>query len=307
MKFIFFTDPHLRESKPSSRIDDFYNTQFTKINQIWDIKKSINADHILCGGDLFDCASSIKNSFSFLNDCINNFTEHVYTVIGTHDILGRNIKELYNSALGTFDLIKKVEIIHDDIYLDNNSIVIRAVPYSDTYDESKYVFGKKFKNAFKIVITHNTILPGTVEVPYPVTFASEIKTDANLVLCGHIHKMWVYKNKISNTQFINPGALVRQAIDEQFNEPSLCIFTVSKGLLNDFDIIPLKYNKDVFDAQATLKKHDVDYNSFVDSLEKFKSLDLDGYIRQMASQHKLPTDILDMIVEKIQWAKENVK
>ena len=54
MKFLFFTDTHIRGNNPQNRIDDFVQTLNVKLREVFEIAKNEEVDIILHGGDIFD-------------------------------------------------------------------------------------------------------------------------------------------------------------------------------------------------------------------------------------------------------------
>ena len=50
MKFLFFTDSHIRGTTPKNRKDNFYETLKTKLLEITNISKKLDVDYILHGG-----------------------------------------------------------------------------------------------------------------------------------------------------------------------------------------------------------------------------------------------------------------
>lgn len=302
MKILYFTDPHFSESTPISRIDNFYETQFDKLAQIWEIAAEENCDEIICGGDLFDRYNPLKNSFRFLNYCIQNFKCKFRTVIGNHDVHGRN-QNILDCALGTLHITHIVDVIKDDIVYRKEKIILRAVSYVDEYDPKPYIFDHDFDDYFKIIVTHNTIFPTEGELPYDVMPPDAVKTNADLVLCGHIHKPWKYQTK--HAYFVNPGSLVRRDIDENHKPTVLIIHTYNGAVSTKARI--LKYTENVFGERKTKKEINKNFDSFVSSLKKFEALKLEEFVRQSAQEMEVRKSIVDYALEKLDWAKENVK
>jgi DNA repair exonuclease SbcCD nuclease subunit len=54
MRFLYFTDTHIKGTTPRNRTDDFYETLKSKFNEIKTISEELNIDYILHGGDWFD-------------------------------------------------------------------------------------------------------------------------------------------------------------------------------------------------------------------------------------------------------------
>ena len=90
MRFLFFTDTHIRGTNPQNRKDNFYNTLQLKIREVFDIARQNDVDIILHGGDIFDrpdISPSLVREFALL---LNEYSFPIYAVAGNHDIYGQN-------------------------------------------------------------------------------------------------------------------------------------------------------------------------------------------------------------------------
>ena len=73
-------------------------------------------------------------------------------------------------------------------------------------------------------------------------------------------------------------------------------------------LVNVQYDQDVFDMSSRRdKKSDIDLDSFVTSLEKFKTLDLENYTHKMAKEMGIDKTIVQCAIDKLNWARENVK
>lgn len=54
IKFLYFTDTHIRGTAPKNRLDSFPETLKNKISQVIEIAKNEQVDVLLHGGDVFD-------------------------------------------------------------------------------------------------------------------------------------------------------------------------------------------------------------------------------------------------------------
>ena len=54
MRILFFTDTHIRGTNPQNRKDNFPETLYLKMEEVFDIAKKNNVDILLHGGDIFD-------------------------------------------------------------------------------------------------------------------------------------------------------------------------------------------------------------------------------------------------------------
>ena len=103
MKFLFFTDSHIRGTTPKNRKDNFYETLKTKLLEITNISKKLDVDYILHGGDWFDrpdISPSIVREFAII---IKTFEKPIYTIAGNHDIYGHNPDTIGRTMLGLLE------------------------------------------------------------------------------------------------------------------------------------------------------------------------------------------------------------
>lgn len=122
MRFLFFTDTHIRGTNPQNRKDNFLKTLHTKMEEVLDIAKRNNVDILLHGGDIFDrpdISPSLVRDFILL---INKHALPIYAVAGNHDIYGQNPLTINRTMLGLLDGADVVRLIKpgEKIYFTDN-------------------------------------------------------------------------------------------------------------------------------------------------------------------------------------------
>lgn len=229
MKFLYFTDPHIRGTTPSSRKDDYKKSLLDKFRQIENIIRDQRVDAVLCGGDFFH---QPEVSYSVLNEflpqlqawrranpfVVANLSEEyvrIYTVVGSHDKIGYNTSSVYKGALGTLIEAGIVQVLEDDLpeiftWYDPKKPTIQLSGVSHEFgndtDPKRYRASRK-EDVFKMIqICHGPIVKDSQRFPHIRTKDMEIEAD--VVLCGHIHDGFPM-HKIMNTVFANPGSLGR--------------------------------------------------------------------------------------------------
>jgi hypothetical protein len=93
--YIITGDWHLRETNPVCRIDDFWQTQWRKVDFISDLQKQYNCP-VLHGGDLYDYW---KPSPMLISETIKHLPNQFYTVYGNHDLPQHSLELKYKSGI----------------------------------------------------------------------------------------------------------------------------------------------------------------------------------------------------------------
>src|SRR6185295_11562940 len=234
MKILFFTDMHLRSAsdRPKWRIDDHYKQQFAELQEISSIAKDQKVDLMVSVGDFFD---HTRVSHQLVTDTLNwckTLPCSLYSVVGNHDV-NAYVTSDRNNGLGVLFESGAVERL-DDLVLDDKKVVIRGVHVFIDPRQGNYMFDSQYKDYFKIVASHNFIIPR--EVPFDHVLPQDVKTNANVIVLGHYHQCFhMFHN---NTAFVNPGSISRWAVNEQ-HQPQVFIVDTEKnaGMITSF---PLK-------------------------------------------------------------------
>lgn len=217
MKIFCLSDPHLRTTTPACRKDkDFYQTQFSKLRQIEQLIRQHQVDYVVCGGDWFDTFAPshqlIHDTLAFLNRSIAKWI----VTPGNHDIYGATTKTLSRSGLGILWQAGLVETaaFKDDLFLAGSGtedlvVRVRLLPHSKSVDEKDFFFEKR-ENTLDILVPHMMLT--THWEPYPHTLITDVKTNAEVVVCSDWHAQFI--QQVDKTWFVNSGPLTRQTTKE---------------------------------------------------------------------------------------------
>jgi hypothetical protein len=262
MKIIITADWHLRQTKPTHRLDDdWVETQKNTLNQICDyaIKHKLN---VCVVGDLFH--SNSDTSFLLIQTVLNfkrELNKHeldMYILAGNHDLPFHSSKNLEKSAIGI--LFKAgVKTIKE---LNSNF----SAPNFDEEVEDK-----------EVVFRHVLTFPDKKSMPPNVNakLASDLTLEtpnAKFIFTGdNHHNFHVHTN---NCHVVNSGCLIRQTVDMYDYE---CGFYVVDTETEDVEFIKLKDEKSLLDVSKNkiIKERETRINSFIDSLKESKSTSLD--------------------------------
>lgn len=322
-RFLFLTDTHYRLERPKSRIDNIYESQVAEMTEIGNLVHEHSIDALLHGGDFFDRKNPPHELVVDLINWCQFLQTPFFSVIGNHDITGYNLKSVRNSGLGVLFESGAVEQLDEEVY-EKEKLVIRGAHCQldhlmdiliDKSAPNPYLFPEKYDGYTKIVISHNYVIPAE-SMPFGFVHPKDIPTNADIVLCGHYHVPFDYQGPIINnrsTRWLNPGAIARWSVDQKDRIPTVVFIEADEGTLSVVKK-PLTSSKpasELFDLEqiAIEEGREQDIASFVKSLEQtnFQSIDIELEVKRIGAAQNIPTNILDMVVDKIREAKDTLK
>ncbi|WDC83994.1 metallophosphoesterase [Caloramator sp. mosi_1] len=174
MKFLFFTDTHIRGTNPRARLDDFESTLFNKFEELLKYVKYNKIDYVLFGGDLLDRPDVSLSVMQKFIDLLNRFPKPIYMVLGNHDIYGQNPNTVNRTIIGILETLGIVWILDDKpVELFDRNIKVKITGSSYVYDidvdpfKSKYIINKD-ECDYLIHIVHGMLMekPFIKEVPH---------------------------------------------------------------------------------------------------------------------------------------------
>lgn len=239
MKFLYFTDSHIRGTNPKSRTDSFFHTVKIKLQEIQSVAREASVDYILHGGDLFDRPDV---SISVMNEIIpilKGFSAPIYAISGNHDIYGHNPVTLPRTMMGLLDTLGIIHLInHRRILLkdEETTVQLSGSPYMYGLDREEnrhlYIVDERDPDAdYAIHLVHGFLMAGEVRAMFSHTTIDDIKdTKADLTLCGHLHDGFPL-TEVDGKSFLNPGAMVRisNSIKELKRRPKIVLIDVKKN------------------------------------------------------------------------------
>lgn len=231
MIITYFNDTHLRVQRPTCRKDErFYEMQLTKLSEALSVAGD-KAPMRLHGGDLFHIFNS---PLSLLNDVLPIIKgKNLMVNAGNHDFPYGNAETIRRSGLGVLAAAGAASVLEPrDLFTDLDfgvRVVIRSAPYMVTYPEDFYWFDKKEEGKTYIVMAHDML--STKSCPFPHRQIKDVRTNADLVLCSHLHQQFV--ERVGDTWFVNSGPLDAQTVTERHTKPAVAVIELFKGGLVD--------------------------------------------------------------------------
>ena len=235
MRLGYFTDTHIRADSPEGRTDNFRLSMLAKLEEAGQIWQDEGVTVVLFGGDLFHTPDVAK---SVINDVIPIFRSWnlpIIGVIGSHDYFGYQIKSLKRTALGHFVEFGMIQLVGGGLpdipnYASlEEGIYVVGTPHTYWFAEDpKNCYYEKVEeesNRYQIQLVHGDLF--NVPVPWPHILTSQVHTESDLVLSGHIHSGWPEKViKHEETKFVNPGAVARLENTGKQRTSMVCVIDV---------------------------------------------------------------------------------
>jgi DNA repair protein SbcD/Mre11 len=307
MKILYFTDAHLRSQsdRPKWRVDDHYLSQFEELKNIRDLAVEHNIDLIISGGDTIHYPNI---SHTLVGDIINwckTLPCAFYSVVGNHCCFAYRTEDLRSSGLGVLFESGMIGRL-DELVFEKEKIVIRGIHAFLDPHQGNYWFDSKYDGYKKYIVSHNFVIKE--QVPFEAVMPKDIKTNSDIVFLGHYHKA---SDLIEGTtRFINPGAVSRWAINEQ-HRPTVLILDTTTNIITPIELVASKDPSEIFDMQGAMeiKSTEMNLQNFVNSLEntQFDQQDIEQVVLTKGKEQGILKEILDICLDKVQKAKEELR
>jgi DNA repair exonuclease SbcCD nuclease subunit len=257
LRLLYFTDTHIRASNPKYRIDNYYESLKTKLQEIVQLVELFSVDYLLHGGDLFDLPWPPAKAVQMSVDFLEQIKVPVYIVSGNHDLLGQKLSTIENTMLwflasrGLFRLLSP----GDKIYLKQAGFTLQlsGQHYNAGIDKENKInsYCVKKKNCdIAIHIVHGMLLPQPFSPHVPATMIHQVAplTEADFTLCGHAH-LGYPAEEIDGKIFINPGSISRiLALEWELVRVPQVVFLDFSGGKVQCQYIPLKSARPGFEV-----------------------------------------------------------
>ena len=298
-KAITFTDIHLADKNPASRIDNYMESILNKLEQAKDICTIKNVDVALCGGDIFHIKTPTKNSHYLVSrtiDVFKSFPCPVYSVYGNHDLRQDNISTLPRQPYYTLVKSGALNYLHDELF-DNGKVRIFGMDYCSFPAEEQFNrenAGEKIQICVAHVNASSSFSDLFGEKVY--RYQDLQYTSPDIFVFGHYHPdqgIEVHNNK----HFINVGSLSRGSLkkDELGRIPSLGYIEIDDNYRITCDKIPLNVllSDKIFDLDMKNKeeKEQEEMENFITEMKNKiivnKSDDIGSKIRSLNFEKKI--------------------
>jgi DNA repair exonuclease SbcCD nuclease subunit len=300
MKFLFIGDCHLTNHTPHCRLDeDYTQTQFNKLNWIFDYAMNNGVSSIVCVGDFLD---TIKFPLHFTNRIIDLLKElnlpianiPFYSCRGNHEIYFRN----HNSKNTTFSILENIGLIKTS-NITHSNVKITLCHYNEPIPEP-------VEGLFNILVIHAGISEEEAWWQEKSNekwwtgkeFLAEHKYQ--LVFSGHNHKRFKVETRMGKQRLYNCGSVCRSSVDQVNHIPAFYVFDTDTKEVTEVEI-PIEKAELVIDINShdEAKRVNEQIASFVDgfSSETEILLDFESVLWETAKDVKAGPEI-NKILEK---------
>lgn len=306
MRFIELTDTQLRGNNPCNRVGDYCGDMYIKMQEVVAIGEELKVDAYVHAGDLWDLPILSLNVVDRFVDLMEKTKKPWLVVRGNHDEIGHN-PELSGASVLDHLFRRSLYIKHLDVFEIDN-VVFEGFDYYHNIEKDIKEKGLMRKSANTnlrgIAVVHAFIVPMKMHPAILHATFDEIKTDFDLVLCGHYHGDFGI-HKVGKTTYVGLGALARMALSraDVLRTPQILFVDTQTPKLQ---IIPLKTAKpyqELFDLNVIDSKEEMvnRIDDFVHSLGdiKVQGLNLRSIVETIGSERKARRDIIDTVVNRI--------
>jgi DNA repair exonuclease SbcCD nuclease subunit len=243
LNLVWYSDPHVDDVGPLSRLDNWSLTVLGKISQVGGIAAEVQAAAILCGGDFFHVKTPSRTTHRLVGMVARlhrYFSCPTLCNVGNHDCRHSNYEFLPESPLGSLFSSEVLVPCYDDheVMLERGGVKVRVVgiPYhGPSYDRGRFRALKKGEEDHLVVMAHLLASPqggDMFEGEDILSYAelAEICPDATAIAFGHWHKdQGVVENIPGRQWIVNVGSLTRGSISEDDLARTPCAVVLKFG------------------------------------------------------------------------------
>lgn len=288
IKFIYYTDVHLQDNNPPSRVGDYKQDVLDKVQFVMDLAVKEKADFTYCGGDLFNHKKPMSNKHSLMVALIKVLASSGvpnYCVPGNHDLTNDRIDSLPEQPLGV--LFAGGHMVHVDgsevVTKGDLSVHLDSYPFEEEPDWES-IAEKRLQTKADVYTlgahVYSSPKGGDLFGTKIFSYKEMSVTDHDIYLLGHYHpdQGVVDTSFLKERQtFVNVGSLSRGDYGDENvgRKPKCVIVTISKDGEGNVTwgveqvLVPIKPPEAVFDLERKEKiaKQKVEAAAFVADLK----------------------------------------
>ena len=283
---IIVGDPHIRETKPRARTDEYFPAQWDKLRQILTLGQEHKCP-VICVGDFFD---HWKPSPELLNKTIDVFREFpdvtFLTIYGNHDLPQHNLELAEKSGLATLQKAGVIGILPGTHWGET--------PFGESDIEIK---GRK------IAVWHvMTYMAG--KLPYPgcegMSAQGILKrySQYDAIFTGHNHQPFQARTD-DDRILLNAGSWLRQSVDQN-HIPAIWLYNASENTVTRH---ALHHKENVISREhlEKVEERDERISAFISKLDTgIGSLNLEENLEHIISKNKINKEVETIIYGAIE-------
>jgi DNA repair exonuclease SbcCD nuclease subunit len=203
MKIFFATDIHLSSTTPSSRLDDYPEAVFTKVEHLCQMVAQVDDGCVLVlGGDLFHKPNQpdwLKNRLIRL---LRTYGVTCYSIRGNHDLL-----------YGSNDLVEKTSydnVVASGAIIDLMESGVVELPGGGGWRLVSHDYGESFPAGLdrKSIVVSHSFYNYSLNDRLSISKQDVVDSGAGYVFLGHDHKQYPIVD-LEGCYVVRPGALTR--------------------------------------------------------------------------------------------------
>lgn len=329
IKFLYVGDWHLKGANPRNRKDNYKEATKLKLQDLFELAVENKVVAILTPGDIWDTPEVSIGILLEFAEILSKSPVPIYTTVGNHDIYGYSVDTYNRTSLKLLDLlVPNFHVVSDSkeyipFYMGGSNVIVTFTPFSGQMDVKGYGYSPDFEIPLRdkyinIHVCHGMLLDHTP--PFDkFTLVDDVKTTADVVLCGHVHVplgngvIKRYDGKV----FCNPGSLTRMAASEKEIErtPQVALIKIENKAV-DIQLIPLKSAKpgeEVLDRSKIEAESQRQYSmSQFAALMQTKTgdkvlIDVNSIVEAIATADGFDPEVVKIALDTIDAQRETVK
>lgn len=323
MKFLYFTDSHIRGNAPANRKDNFLDTLRAKFAEVARLAQEHDVRAILHGGDFFDIPNPSLTVVGDFIAVLQGAGKPIYAIAGNHDLFGHNPETLPRTVLGFVARLGLINLLTpgEAVFLHDDRCTVQISGQHYHYDMDRrdpqldYVIEKSSQAHVAIHLVHGMLMDKAFIAGVPHTTIDQIRhTQADLTICGHNH-LGFPDYQLDNKWFVNPGALIRLSNHphEMTRRPQvLLVECSSKGVMLKRIILQSGApGTEVLDRSAAelAAYQEERLSSFVQSIRSagdYKGIDITAVIETIATREGLQSEVKMEALRRIGVVQEKL-
>lgn len=326
MKLLYFGDVHIRGKNPRNRTDDYKESLKAKLREIFKLAEYNQVKALLCPGDIFDRPEVTNSVLLEFAEVFKESPVPILTTPGNHDVYSYNLETYGRTSLRILELIvpQLTVVTHSyrnvRIQEEGVNVAISFQPYDHRIDRDGYGYspGRPAEDAYKIHVAHGMLLDHDPKVFDRYTYVGTVKTEADLVLCGHDHLGFGLYERKDGKKFLNCGAICRLSASEAeiSRKVQVALITIENNQLEGIELIDLRSAKpgseilDRSQIEAEEKRQYAmeEFAALIQSEDGTKAIvDLNAIVEAIAQKEGYAPEVVRKALEKIDLAKQELR
>lgn len=293
MKLMNFGDLHTKNTTPINRTDDYYDTQFKKLDYGLKTGHKKGARHVLLPGDVFDNYGRDPYSLIYdFADVITRYGQKIYAVMGQHDVKYHRT-DLTETPFHLLCKAGVITLLGREPHVIGKGVHLYGSSWGEEIPEVKD------KNAINIIVAHRMVIkskklwPNQEHFVYGKTLL-DTHNDFDLFVIGDNHNS--FRVSSDTATLLNCGSLLRMRSDQKNHKPCFYIYSTKHKKATKYEI-PIEPYENVFDLDRIKntknKKKFKDSGRFAASLRKNikNGLSFDAAMKQCVKSHTLDSRV----------------